>query len=63
MKTLGSIGFGVLVGFIITVTLSVIYPGLGYILGGFIGGIVAGLLQEDSWVAQWLVYFPASLVP
>jgi hypothetical protein len=46
--TLGSIGLGAFIGFLITVVMGILFPGAGYIIGGFLGGIVAGLIARSA---------------
>jgi hypothetical protein len=41
-----SVGLGAFVGFLVTVGLGIVYPGVGHLLGGFIGGIIAGLVAR-----------------
>lgn len=41
---MGNVGLGTFVGFLITMILSIMYPGVGHILGGLLGGLIAGLI-------------------
>ncbi len=45
---MSNVGLGVLVGFLVTVSLSIMYPGVGFLFGGFVGGIIAGLVAKGA---------------
>lgn len=47
--SLGSVGLGTFVGFLITVILGIMYPGVGHILGGLLGGLIAGLIARGMF--------------
>jgi hypothetical protein len=45
---MGNFWLGVLVGFLITLSLGLVFPFFGHLGGGFLGGIVAGFVARGS---------------
>ena len=49
VAAMGRFGLGIFVGFVVTVVISLMYPGIGHIGGGLLGGFIAGLIVRGAF--------------
>jgi hypothetical protein len=49
---MGSIWLGAFVGFLITLVLGWLFPGIGHLIGGFIGGLAAGVIARGGMLNE-----------
>jgi hypothetical protein len=45
---MGRFGLGIFIGFVVTVVISLMYPGIGHIGGGLLGGLISGLIVRGA---------------
>ena len=57
----GSIWLGAFVGFVITLFLSSLFPGIGHLIGGSIGGLAAGIIARGGMLNGAIAGFLAGI--
>jgi hypothetical protein len=58
---MGSIWLGAFVGFLTTLLLGWLFPGIGHLIGGLIGGFAAGIIARGGMLKGALAGFLAGI--